>query len=244
MSRPLTHSSPGGRSDLALREDEIRAETRNRIVGWSLAIALGLSILWLQWAIAMPPWLKTLSRIWGSITAAIGVGAIAVTVWSAMTRLAALRQAQLTAQREAEVEARQKLRDLITWWSNHLENEYEWLLSTPWEEQQEWAVRRFREVVQDWREENARYSQMTGDEDFAIALQEVGAQGKRLTAIWEARRKLYQWARVHVTPVERVEASLTTAEKIEQKKFEKTEDFEAFRKAKGRNPPDPSDEDD
>ena len=134
----------------------------------------------------------------------------------------------------ADIAARKPLREQILEWCSLVEEEYAWILEASWEKQQEWAVREFSEVVEDWRKETARFTAMRRNEDIDLAFKEVGEPAARLLTIWKARRKLYQWARVNVTQVELEESDLSIDEKIEQTRVKKIEDFNAFKKSRPR----------
>lgn len=132
---------------------------------------------------------------------------------------------------EARRNARASIRQQVRWWIAYLEDEWSWVLDTAEEDRRLWATRRFREIIESWPEDHRKFEAMVQSEEFPTALEEEAGPASRMMKIWQLRTSLYRWARVNVTPVERVTLTLETAHEINLKKFESAKALEDFQKA-------------
>ncbi len=194
----------------------------------SVAAATTTGVLWcIRRLSGRSGWLPTTARGTLYIVLSLVLLTCVAIFYLACTGYADGKRKDLESHRNARAPLRQQIRG----WIAYLDNEWSWLLDTPEELRQEWATRRFREVILHWPEDLRRFETMFQAEEFPVAIREEGAPATRMLKIWRLRTGLYKWARLNVTPVERVTLTLETSNEINLKKLEAGKALQDFTRA-------------
>lgn len=112
---------------------------------------------------------------------------------------------------------------------HRLQSTYGFLPTLSPEQQRDWIVRRFREVLA-WEAQFTQFASLASQDGYDEALREAGVHGQRFTQLWQTMSGLYHVAKHQVSPVDRVEQNLDTQEQIALRKAETVSTFERFRR--------------
>jgi len=174
--------------------DDFRRQVLPVGIGW--VVAYSVLIMGLIVAIGMFfEWLTGQSMDHGMWVVCMWVGLLSVGAVGGVVTHGGVRLFREAHQKDEEAaKARKPVREETRRFAELLETEYSWVLEMPQLEQKRRGLLWYKQIVDRWGQENARYHELRKSDDRDVIAYELGKVAERMFAIWERRQQLYQWA--------------------------------------------------